>query len=110
MQDGTYRVEFITKNGTGTGVVIIQGEEVRGGDSLMFYVGTMTQNENDISAEVKAEIHSQVVGMASVFGIDSVNISLSGKLGSVKDSILMEGTAKEAPDVEFKVHLKRLCD
>ena len=110
MQNGTYRVEFITKNGTGTGVVIIHDGQVRGGDSSMVYVGTMSQEGKTVTAQVKAEVHSQVAGMASVFGVNTVNITLTGQAGNVEDSLLLEGSAKEAPGVEFKAYMKRLCD
>lgn len=110
MLNGTYSVEFMTENGNGSGVVVINNGTIRGGDSSMYYVGTMTEKDDEVTAKVRAAIHSQVIGMASVFGVDEVNIELTGKLTSIKDSIHLKGNAQEAPDVEFKALLQKLCD
>jgi hypothetical protein len=110
MQNGTYKVEFTTKLGHGTGIVVFRDGQIRGGDSSMLYVGSFTKKDKELVAEVKADVHSQVQGMSSVFGTNSVNIVLKGKMSNVEDSILLDGSAKEAPGVEFKAYLKKLCD
>jgi hypothetical protein len=46
--------------------------------------------------------------MASVFGIDRVNITLKGTANG--DSAKMTGTAREAPGVSFQATLTKIAD
>lgn len=108
MRDGLYKVHFQTQLGQGAGVVVLQGGKLRGGDSTIFYAGTYALNGDSFTAEVATDAHTKVPGMASVFGIDRVNISLKGKASN--DTAEMVGTAREAANVTFKATLKRICD
>lgn len=52
--------------------------------------------------------HSNTPGMVPVFGLDRVNISVTGT--SSGDTAQLTGTAAEAPGVSFRATLTRLCD
>lgn len=108
MRNGTYKVCFETPLGEGAGVLVINGDEIRGGDSTMYYTGNQAQNGDDITAEVVADIHTKVPDMASVFGVDRVHITLTGKVNG--DSAQLTGKAKEAANVPFKATLTRIGD
>ena len=103
MQNGHYKVEFETPRGAGAGVVFYQDGLVHGGDSMMAYIGAMTEQNGEIAAEVEATTHTRVPGMMSVFGLDRVTINLLGK--SEGDSITLVGRAIEAPGVNFRAKL-----
>ena len=106
MEQGLYRVQFQTQLGAGAGVVVLENGRLRGGDSMIFYSGVYEQNDDTMRAEVTTDAHSQVPGMASVFGVDSVNIVLEGK---VKDNVIqMTGTAPEMPEIAFQAVLTKL--
>jgi len=108
MIDGLYKVEFGTQLGAGTGVVHLRDGRVWGGDMSLYYVGTYTLDGDRFAAEVRTDKHSTVPGLASVFGIDRVNIRLNGSVAG--NSIRTNGTAAEAPGVSFQAHLTRLAD
>ena len=106
MKDGLYKVEFRTQGGSGSGVVVLQGGKVRGGDSGLYYAGTFAENGDQITAQVATNRHT--AGIGSVFGRDRVNISLKGTAKG--ESAQMTGTAVEAPGVTFQASMTRIAD
>jgi hypothetical protein len=114
MQDGLYKVQFQVDpqfrapGDSGTGVVMLSGGVVRGGDSIMYYTGTYAVNGESLTADVTAAMHSQVPGMGSVFGLDLVHLALKGHVTG--NTIVLGGTAREAPDIPFAAELERLAD
>ena len=108
LQSGLYKVHFLTQAGEGNGVVVMQGGRLRGGDSLMYYVGTYSQEGNNLSAKIATDRHSTMPGMHPVFGMDRVIITISGTTEG--DSAKMAGSAAEAPGVTFSANLTRLGD
>lgn len=107
MQDGLYKVQFQTPRGIGFGVVVLQNGQLRGGDSMMYYRGTYTQNADKFSAEVESNAHSHPPGMISVFGQDHVNISIAGT--SSGNTAQLTGTSPQAPGVTLQATLTWIC-
>jgi len=109
MEDGLYKVTFATPMGEGYGVVVLKGGELRGGDSMMYYVGTYSENGGDFSASVDVNVHSQVAGMVSVFGpgVNRVHLDLSGK--SLGSGATAKGSSPQAPGVGFSATLAKLA-
>jgi len=108
MRDGLYRVQFHTQLGTGGGVVFLEAGKLRGGDSRNFYVGTYAQSGNRVTAQVTTDKHTDVSGLASVFGADPAHVSLAGTANG--DFAEMAGKATERPDISFRATLKRIAD
>lgn len=108
LPNGLYKIEFRTQKDQGFGVLMLQDEKLWGGDSSMYYVGTYAQDGDNFSAEVKTGRHSNTPGIESVFGLDSVNITLKGT--SSGTGAEMTGVAAEAPDVSFQAVLSKLSD
>jgi hypothetical protein len=108
MENGLYKVEFQTKLGVGAGVVFLQDGKIHGGDSAMYYVGTVSEQGENLTAEVEGKLHTKVPGMQSVFGANHTHINLKGK-GSGK-SASFTGTAREAPGVNFQATLTKVSD
>jgi hypothetical protein len=106
MQDGLYSVRFQTPMGGGAGVVFLQGGKLRGGDTSMWYAGQYTDNGGKFTASVAVARHTQ--GLPSVFGVDSVNITLTGN--STDTTAQATGSATQAPGVSFQANLSRLSD
>ncbi len=57
LQNGLYKIEFQTQLGAGSGVVILHDGQLRGGDSMIYYVGTYKQDGDEFSAEVRTDAH-----------------------------------------------------
>lgn len=108
MRNGLYKVEFQTPLGAGAGVVVLRDGKIRGGDSAMFYVGDVSENGSDLTAEVEGKLHTDIPGMRSVFGVNHTHIKLKGK-GS-GNAATFTGTAKEAPSVSFQARLTKISD
>ncbi|HZO82331.1 MAG TPA: GrlR family regulatory protein [Candidatus Binataceae bacterium] len=108
MRDGLYRVQFHTQLGIGAGVVLLQGSKLRGGDSRNFYIGTYAESGTRVTAQVTTDKHTDMPGLASVFGADPAHISLAGTVKG--DSAEMTGTAAEAPGISFRATLTRIAD
>ena len=108
MQNGLYKVEFQTPLGAGAGVVFLHDGKIRGGDSAMFYVGKVSEEGDNLTAEVEGRLHTNVPPTELVFGVNHTHISLKGK-GSGNVATLT-GSAKEAPGVAFQAKLTKISD
>ncbi|HEX4409973.1 MAG TPA: GrlR family regulatory protein [Xanthobacteraceae bacterium] len=110
MKNGLYKVEFETPLGTRAGIVFLQDGKIRGGDSAMFYVGTLTENGEDLAADVQSRFHTMGTGVASVFGpeIKQAHLTLKGK--AFGTAATFWGNAAEAPDVSFQARVRRISD
>ncbi len=103
MQDGLYKAAFKTPIGEGYGVVTLSGGTLRGGDSMMYYVGTYSESGGQFTASVDVDKHSNVPGMISTFGPGNNN----GQ--STDDSATAKGSSPQAPGVGFSLVLTRLA-
>ncbi len=77
-----------------------------GGDTISSYTGTYVQDGDKFSATVAVRRHTQ--GLPSVFGVDNVDITLSGKSTLTKASCF--GTAHQAPGTTLQATLIRIVD
>lgn len=78
IKDGLYSAHFATPLGHGSGVVVVAGNQFRGGDAGMAYVGTLSEQEGKLFAQLHTFRHTQVPGQGSVFGKDDVHVALTG--------------------------------
>ena len=106
MKEGLYSVRFQTPKGAGAGVVFLQGGKLRGGDTAMWYAGTYTDSGGKFTASVAVARHTP--GLPSVFGLDNVNIALTGT--NTDTTAQATGSSPQAPDVNFSAALSRLSD
>lgn len=75
---------------------------------MMAYVGSYNESGGTLNADVRAYKHTDVPGMASVFGVDTVDITLSGSVSGGNANLT--GTAPQAPGVTLQVSMERLHD
>jgi hypothetical protein len=106
LQNSKYSVWFRTSKGDGYGIVSLMDGEVSGGDDISSYIGTYTQEGDSFSAAIAVRRHTQ--GPASVFGVDNVDLTLSGK--STPTMASCTGTAKQAPSTTLQATLIRIAD
>jgi hypothetical protein len=106
LQNAKYSVWFKTPQSEGYGIVSLMDGNVSGGDSISEYTGTYVQDGDKFSATIAVRRHTK--GQPSVFGIDNVDISLSGK--STPTTASCSGTAKQAPGTTFQATLIRIVD
>jgi hypothetical protein len=81
LQDGLYSVELQTPLGTESGVLIVSGNRLRGGDDTFAYSGTQSPAHRGFTAEIEAKRHCE--GRASVFTREPGHIHLVCKPGGV---------------------------
>jgi hypothetical protein len=106
LANGRYSAWFRTPLGEGTGIVVLQDGTVSGGDTVIAYSGSYEQEGNDFSAEIALKRHTP--GQLSVFGIDDVEISLTGKSTGTLASC--RGKSKPAPGMAFEATMVRMAD
>lgn len=106
LRNGSYSAWFRTPEGEGTGIVVIKDGRLTGGDTVIAYDGSYTQDGDKFTATITTRRYAQ--GQPSVFGIDNVDLTLSGK--STSTSASGSGTAKQAPGLRFEVTLIRIDD
>lgn len=107
-QDGLYAIRFETPLGAGAGVGYFKDGKLRGGDSMMAYSGDFRESGGTLTANVRVFKHTDVPDMGSVFGVDLVDIALSGTVNG--DEAVLTGTAPQAPGVTLQVSIQRLQD
>ena len=103
LQNAGYSVWFRTPKGEGFGVVSLVDGDVSGGDDISHYTGTYVQDGDKFTATIEVRRHTQ--GQPSMFGIDDVDITLSGTSTQTMASCC--GTAAQAPDMPFQATLIR---
>jgi hypothetical protein len=106
LADGFYSALFKSPRGDGGGVLTLANGQVRGGDSCLAYSGTFVQQGDSFIANLTTMRHAQ--DLQSVFGLDEVNINLTGKSSGANVTCI--GTAAEAPGVIFEAVLTRISD
>lgn len=106
MRDGLYKVAFSTPRGEGSGVVVIAGPTLQGGDSMMAYTGWIDRQGEEFTADISVKAHSQVQGMESVFGVNDVTIHLKG--GFNDNRAVCQGSSPQAPGLAFQATLTSL--
>jgi hypothetical protein len=106
LQNARYSVWFRTPQGEGYGIVSLMDGNVSGGDSISEYTGTYVQDGDRFSATIAVRRHTQ--GQPSVFGIDNVDLTLTGKSTPTVASCF--GTAKQAPSTTLQATLIRIAD
>lgn len=107
-ESGLYAIRFQTPLGAGAGVAYLENGRLRGGDSLMAYVGSYTEANGNLTADVLAYKHTNVPNMASVFGVDRTDIRLTGSI--VAGEAILTGISPQAPGINLQVFLERLHD
>ena len=108
LRDGKYSVWFRTPLAEGTGVVVLAPNgRLSGGDTVLSYIGHWRTDGEQFEATVFTARHSP--GQPSVFGVDDLDISLTGRSkGGVTASC--KGTAKQTPGLSFEATLVCMVD
>src|SRR3984957_2988896 len=106
LRNGSYSAWFRTSQAEGIGIVVLKDSKLTGGDTVLAYTGTYFQNGDRFSASVTTQRHT--AGQPSVFGIDNVNLTLTGKSTPTTASCI--GTAKQAPGLIFEATLIPMAD
>lgn len=108
MLKGLYKVEFETPRRKAVGIIFARDGQLRGGSSSFAYVGSYEQKGHKISGVVVARQHTHDPNHPSIFDLSEVKIDFRGVEKNSFASV--EGTAAEAPSVEFKAFLTKLSD
>ena len=106
LENGNYSAWFRTSLGEGTGVVMLKDGEITGGDTVLAYTGSYSQDGNVFTVDIATKRHTP--GQLSVFGIDNVDLTLVGK--STPTVASCRGTSRQAPGMAFEATLIRIAD
>ncbi len=106
LENGKYSVWFRTSLGEGMGVVMLKDGDVAGGDTVLAYAGSYRQTGDDFTVDISTERHTP--GQFSVFGIDMVDLTLTGKSTGITASC--HGTTRQEPGMAFEAILIRIAD
>jgi hypothetical protein len=106
LENGNYSAWFRTQQGEATGVVVLNDGRVTGGDNVSSYSGSYFVDGDKFTAAISTWRHTQ--GPLSVFGIDNVDLTLTGK--STPTTASCTGTAKQAPSLTFEATLIRIAE
>jgi hypothetical protein len=106
LENGKYSAWFRTPLGEGPGIVVLKDGEITGGDTVLAYTGSYSQDGDVFTVELATKRHS--AGQLSVFGIDYVDLTLQGK--SVGRVASCHGKSKQVPGMAFEATLIRMAD
>jgi hypothetical protein len=106
VENGMYVVRFRAPAGVmGGGVVILGDGKLRGGDSMVAYLGSYRDEGGEMIAELQAKVHTNVPGMAPIFGAADATVMAKGKMRDGRG--LLIGTSPQAPGVQLQVEIER---
>lgn len=103
MKNGLYKAKFSTPLGSGTGIVVANDGQFKGGDDTIYYTGQYTVDGGSIKASLTTGRHA--AQGQSVFGVDAVTIQLSGP--TTDTSAQMSGNHS---GVNFSATLNLICE
>jgi hypothetical protein len=106
LENGKYSAWFRTPLGEGTGIVVLNDGEITGGDTVLAYTGSYSQDGDVFTVDLATKRHS--AGQLSVFGIDNVDLTLQGKSAGRVGSC--RGTTRQAPSMTFEATIIRMTD
>ena len=106
LKNGKYVAWFKTPQGEGTGYVTLDDGRMTGGDAIIAYAGSYQQDGDNFTATITT--HRQAEGHASIFGIDDIDLTLSGR--SLGKTVSCTGSAKQAPGVLLQATLIKVDD
>ena len=106
MIEGLYAVRFATSLGDGSGVVVLENGNFRGGDSRMAYSGRYSVSGEMLSADIAVFTHTDNPKLASAFGLDAFSLSLHGNFAADPPTLI--GISPNVSSVDFRATLHRL--
>ena len=104
MQDGLYKLSCETEFGSASGVVVIRGGKMSGGDSRLFYDGAFTVFGDEITIFLEIDRHTP--GDNTVFGRDKSRVGFSGRVSG--SSAKLTGSTGDAPYINFPAVLTKI--
>ncbi len=107
LRNGSYSAWFRTQRGEGTGIIELNDGKVTGGDTVLAYSGSYAEDGDAFTALIATQRHTQ--GQPSVFGIDNVDLTLSGN-SAAAITASCKGTVKQLPGMTFEATLIRITD
>jgi len=75
MLDGIYKAIFMGQ-GVGVGIIVIRGTGFCGGDGYFYYNGELEEKMGELQVAFRVKRHTP--GDSSMFGRDSLEVSLTG--------------------------------
>lgn len=91
----------------GSGVVVLDGDQVVGGDEGYYYLGKCTISEDSVSVLIAVTKHN--LAIPSVFGnINSFNLTLNGNING--DIISLSGHVEERPHMQLTAIIKKIVN
>jgi hypothetical protein len=108
MREGLYAIRFRTAHGQGSGVIVLEGGRMRGGDSRMAYSGRYTFSGDMFSADLAVTTHTDVPTMRSLFGLDAFALALHGNFA--KDPPELIAVSPDVAGIELRATLIKLPD
>jgi len=109
MLEALWSVEFKSSFGMhGNGVAVIETGRIFGGDSLMIYVGSLKVENGVIHADINVRKYAHVPGMASVVGLDSFDLKVSG--ATAQNELLLSGHVVEDPSRKITIKAIRRAE
>ncbi|MEQ8404124.1 MAG: GrlR family regulatory protein [Oceanicaulis sp.] len=107
MDAGLYLARFRTPLDDASGIIVVTGDRVHGGDSGMYYTGQITGEDNAIKVRLRVRQHDD--SRPSVFGeVDDFTLVLTGRRKGA--DYHFEGRADRGPSLRFEAVLTRVED
>jgi len=103
MESGLYIAKFRTPLDDSSGVIVINDHDVLGGDSSMFYTGSVSGEGGNLKATLRVRQHDE--RSISVFGeYKDFTLTLTGRQQG--NAYVFEGRADRIPSLRFTAELK----
>lgn len=106
MEEGLYGIRFTTGELQGSGVLLLEGGRLRGGDSRMYYVGRYSVNGTMFSADLHVRKHTEMPRLKTLFDTDAFSLSMHGNFG--KEPAELIAVAPSRPGIELRATLFKL--
>jgi len=106
--DGLYKVEYGIHDAFGRSIMCLHDGKMLGGNSAFAHLGTYSERDGEIIAEVITERHNDDPHYKPLMGADVATIGARGRLDG--NQIRLRGSADTMPGGNFWANLTRLDD
>ena len=104
--NGLYRASFKTDHGSDRTVVMIENGRISGGDSRLFYEGSLISNGENFTAVLRVAAHFDVPAVAGILGGLQASFEISGVCSG--SGAICSGVSAGPPEIPFDAVLSLL--
>jgi hypothetical protein len=106
--EGLYKCEYHVDENVGRSVMYVHGGSMLGGNSAFAHIGTYTESDGEVIAEIESRRHNQDPNYVSLLNADVASLEVRGR--AVGKQFYFSGGSPQLPGAKFRSVMTPLED